>query len=225
MKTKLIFVVLLGYSVLIACESKTIPNSTETATHPITFTSVLQTAIPTVEWILYATPLNLTYNTSNDEIILIIDELFPGNCIKDRQNLLKVNPTAVAQYEPQLSVPPLIFSEISVLPEPSLNHRNVRADNIDNSFTAFIICQVGDCSKVYIKNNELGNFYKVDVGAGTDQPLEHLYWINKNTFVVVQEFHAVAKIFAVNVDKQQFEYYGHTGGCPRTPMPSQTPTP
>ena len=225
MKTKLIFAILFGASVLIACAPKAITNPTETATPSLTFTPILQTSTPTVEWIIYATPLNLSYDTSNDEIILVIDELFPGNCIKDNQNLLKANPTLVAQYEPMLLVPPLIFSEISTLPEPSPNYWGERADNIDNSVTAFIICQTGDCSKIYIKNNKLGNFYKIDVGAGTDRPLGHLYWINKNTFVVVEEFHAIAKIFAVNVDKQQFEYYGITGGCPRTPMPSQTPTP
>jgi hypothetical protein len=225
MKTKLFFVALFGCSVLIACAPKTIPNPTETATPSLTFTPVLQTSTPTVEWIIYATPLNLSYDTSNDEIILVIDELFSGNCIKDKQNLLKANPTLIAQYEPMLSVPPLIFSEISALPEPSPNYWNERADNIDNSLTALIICQTGDCSKVYIKNNELGNFYKVDFGASTMRPLGHLHWINKNTFVVVQEFHAITQIFAVNVAQQQFEYYGHTGGCPRTPMPSQTPTP
>lgn len=225
MKPKFIILVLFGYSVLIACASKTISNPTENAAPPLTFTPVFLTSTPTVEWIIYATPLNLSYDTSNDEINLVIDELFSGNCIKDQKNLLKVNPTLIAQFEPGLSVPPLIFSEISTLPEPPPNYWNERADNIDNSFTAFIICQTGDCGKIYIKNNKLGNFYKVDVGAGTDRPLEHLYWINKNTFVVVQEFHALAKIFAVNVDKQQFDYYGVTRGCPRTPMPSQTPTP
>ena len=68
MKTKLIFVVLFGYSVLIACASKTISNPTETATPPLTFTPVFLTYTPTVEWIMYATPLNLSYDTSNDEI-------------------------------------------------------------------------------------------------------------------------------------------------------------
>ena len=204
--------------VLIACASKTIHFPTETVTPSLT-------ATPTVEWIIYATPLNLSYDTSNDEIILVIDELFSGNCIKDSKNLLNIDPTAVAQFEPQLSVPPLIFSEISALPEPSQNYWNERADNIDNSLTAFIICQTGDCSKVYVKNNKFGNLYKIDFGAGTDRPIGHLYWINKNTFVVVQDFHVIAKIFAINVDKQLFEFYGITGGCPRTPMPSQTSKP
>ena len=220
MKTKLIFVILFGCSLLIACASKTIPNPTETATPSLTFTPVLQTSTPTVEWIIYATPLNLSYDTSNDEIILVIDELFPNNCIKDRQNLLKVNPTLIAQFEPGRSVPPLIFSEISTLPEPSPNYYNERADNIDNSLTALVMCQTGDCSKVYIKNNKLGNFYKVDLGAGTDRPLGHLHWINKDTLVVVQEGHFMSLVVAINVNKQQFEYYGDIPGCPMA-----TPTP
>ena len=219
MKTKLIFSVLFGVTILLACAQKTIPAPIETAIPSLTSTPVLQTSTPTIEWAIYATPLNLSYDTNNDEIISIIDNVFPGNCIKDRQNLLKVNPTVIAQFEPGSSVPPLMFFEISALPEPSPNYYNERADNIDNSLTALIICQIGDCSKIYIKNNELGDLYKVDFGAGTDRPLGYLHWINKNTFVVVQEFHAMAKIAAINVDKQQFEYYGFAGGCPRTPMP------
>jgi hypothetical protein len=216
MKAKLIFAVLFGISILVACAPKTIPTPTAMVTHSLTSTPILQTSTPTVEWVLLATPLNLSYST-NDEIISIIDELFPGNCIRDRENLLTVNPTPI---EPAMQVRSLRFTQIASLPEPNPNYLNERADNIDNSRTAFVGCQPGDCSKFYVKDNKLGKFYEIRFGAATDRPLGYLHWINKDTVVVAQEGHLWTLIVAINVDKQQFEYLGMTPGCPiATPTP------
>jgi hypothetical protein len=201
---------------LVACAPKTIPTSTETAIPSLTYTSNSPSPTPTFEWIMVATPLNLSYSTS-DEIVLVIDELFPGNCIKNWGNLLTVNPTPI---EPPMQVSSLVFTEISAFPEPNPNYFNERADNIDNSRTAVVGCQPRDCSKLYVKDNKLGKFYEIKFGATTDRPLGYLHWINKDTIVVVQEGHLWTLIVAINVDKQKFEYYGMTPGCPRA-----SPTP
>lgn len=213
MKTRLIFAVLFGMSVLIACAQKITPTPTETATPSLTSTLVLQTSTPTVEWLIYATPLNLSYDTDNDEIISIIDKVFPGNCVKDRENLLKANPTPI---ESAAQVSPLTFVEVTTLPAPNPDYFNERADNIDGSRTAlavFVQCQPRNCSKIYVTDNTTKKSYEIKMG-GWSGPFGHLHWINKDIVVIVQEGHFMSLVVAINVDKQQFEYYGNIFGCP-----------
>jgi hypothetical protein len=219
MKTRLIFSVLFGVPILIACAQNTTPVSIETVAPSLTSTPVLQTSTPTVEWAIYATPLNLSYDTDNDEIISIIDNVFPGNCIKDRKNLLKANPTPI-EYAAQVS--PLTFIEASSLPAPIPNYYNERADNIDGSRTAFAViveCQPRKCSKIYVTDNTIKRSYEIKMG-GWSGPFGHLHWINRDTVTIVQEGHFMSLVVAINVDKQEFEYYGNISGCP---MPTPTP--
>ena len=211
MKAKCFFAVLVGIMILVACAPKSIPAPTETATPFPTSTPVPQTSTPTVEWLQVATPLDLSYNTS-DEIISIMDEVYPGNCIKERKNLLTANPTPV---ESAAQIPSLTFTEITTLPEPKPNSYNERADNIDDSRTAIVSCQPGDCSKIYITDNTTKKSYEIRMG-GWSGPYWYLHWINKDTVTFVQEGHFMSLVVAINVDKQQFEYYGNIPGCPNT---------
>lgn len=209
MKAKLISTLLFGVFILLACVPAAIPVRTKTATPLPTSTPVPQTSTPTVEWVQVATPLNLSYNTS-DEIISIIDDLFPGNCIKDRENLLTTNPTPI---EPAAQVSSLTFTEITTLPEPNPSYYNERADNIDDSYTALVECQPGDCSKFYVTDNTTKESYEIRMG-GWPGPFGYLHWINKDTVVIVREGHFMTLVVAINVDKRQFEYYGLIPGCP-----------
>lgn len=215
MKTRLVFAVLFGMSFLIACEQKITPTPIEIVLPSLTSTPVLQTSTPTVEWAIYATPLNLSYDTNNDEIISIIDNVFPDNCIKDRENLLKANPTPI---ESAAQVSSLTFIEVTTLPEPSTDYHyhNERADNIDGSrtvLTVFVECQPRNCSKVFVTDNTTKKSYEIKMG-GWSGPFSNLHWINKDTVVFMQEGHFMSLVVAINVDKQQFEYYGNIFGCP-----------
>ena len=118
-----------------------------------------------------------------------------------------------------MQVSPLTFTEISALPEPNPRYINERADNIDKSRTAFIGCQPRNCGKLYVMDNKVGKLYEINFGATTDRPLDWLQWINKDTVIVAQQGHLWINIVAINVAKQQYEYYGMTSGCHSTPTP------
>lgn len=118
-----------------------------------------------------------------------------------------------------MHLPKLSFTEIATLPDPDPNYVNVRADNIDKSRTAFTGCDLGDCSHLYVTDNKTGKVYDIDFGAATNQPLDWLQWINKDTVTVTQGGHMWFVIVVIDIEKQQFEYYGYIPGC----FPSSTP--
>ena len=215
MNAKHFFAVLVGITILVACTPKSIPVPTETVIPFPISTLVPQTPTSTAEWHEVATPLDYSYST-NDEIISIMDDVYPGNCINKRENLLTANPTPI---ESAAQIPPLTFIEVTTLPEPKPNYYNERANNIDNSRTALVACQPGDCSKIYIADNITKKSYEVRM-SGWSGPYWYLHWINKDTVTFVQQGHFMSLVVAINVDKQQFEYYGNIPGCPTT-----TPTP
>jgi len=205
--------VFLAAFILVSCAPVSNTISVETMDPSMislpTSTPVPTALTPTIEWLRLPTPLNLSYST-NDEIILIIDELFPRFCVKDNKNLLTVRPTPI---ESSMQVSTLRFTEITALPDPESYYYYERADNVDNSRSAFVGCYPEDCSKLYLDDHESGKYYEVKFGAVTNRPIGHLQWINKDTVVVSQGGHVWLKIVAINVDKQQFEYYGMTPGC------------
>jgi hypothetical protein len=118
-----------------------------------------------------------------------------------------------------VQIPSLKFTEISALPEPSPDYINERADNIDKSRTAFAIGELGAVGNLYVEDNNTGKVYKINFGADDSRPLDWLQWINKDTFTVAQQGHSASQIVAINVEKQKYEYYGMTSGCPSTPIP------
>ena len=113
-----------------------------------------------------------------------------------------------------MQVSRLTFTEIAALPKPNPDYINAHADNIDKSRTAFAGCQPRDCSKLYVRDNENSKSYEIMFGATTDRPLDYLQWIDKDTVIVAQQGHLWTLFVAINIDKQQFEYYGMTPGCP-----------
>jgi hypothetical protein len=220
MKAKVIFAALFVVLILVGCASATIATPTKTATITPTSTHVPPTSTPTptptIWWSINATPLNLL-SRNNDEIISIIDQLHPYLCVGSKSNLLLANPTSI---EPAMQVYPVNFVEISTLPKPNSGYINEQADNIDKSRTAFAMPALRAVGNLYVKDNKTGTIYQVDFGATTDRPLDWLRWINRDTFIVAQQGYLWTKIVAINVEKQEFEYYGVTSGCPMA-----TPTP
>lgn len=215
MKVKLIFAVLFGAIILIACTTTPIPTPTLQAIPTKTSIVIPPTTKPepTIIWIIKATPLNLSSGKSN-QIISILDQLHPYLCLKKAYNLLTLTPPAL-----EMRLPPLKFTEIAALPEPKPGYEYQRAENFDKSRTAFAGCQPGDCSKLYIVDNKIGEIYAVNFGATTDRPLDWLQWINRDTVTITQQGHLWINTVAINVEKQQFEYYGMTTGCTLTPNP------
>ena len=171
------------------------------------------TAISTPTWLFLTTPINLSSNKKG-EIISVLDQLHPDICIQNGYDLVTLTPEPIEMHLPQLS-----FTEIAILPDPYPGYDNIRADNIDRSHTAFTGCKPGDCSKLYVTDNKTGKVYGVDFGATTDRPLDWLQWINKDTVTVTQQGHVWTVIAVINVEKQQFEYYGWIPVC----FPTSTP--
>ena len=215
MKVKLISAVLFGAIILIACTTTTMTTPTALAIPAKTFTLNPPTATPepTIIWIIKATPLNLSSSKSN-EIISTLDQLHPYLCLKKAYNLLTLTPPAL-----EMRLPLLKFTEITEEPEPKPGYEYQRADNFDKSRTAFVGCQPGDCSKLYIVDHKTSKLYEVNFGATTDRPLDWLQWINRDTVTITQQGHLWINTVAINVENQQFEYYGMTTGCTLTPSP------
>jgi hypothetical protein len=119
-----------------------------------------------------------------------------------------------------MQVYPLKFIEISTLPNPNLGYINEQADNIDKSRTAFAMPAPRAVGNLYVKDNKTETLYQVDFGADGSHPLDWLRWINRDTFIVAQQGHLWTLIVAINVEKQEFEFYGMTTHCP---MATATP--
>ena len=215
MRAKLILGIMFVVFILVACVPKASPAPTKTTIPSQTSTPFLPTptSTPTIQWVL-VTPLNLPSDKSG-EIFSIIDQLHPTLCVGE--NLLTSNLTPL---EPGHRVSSLTFTEISALPVPNPKYNNERADNIDKSRTALTGCQPRNCGKLYVQDNKAGRFYEINVGATTtDRPFDYLQWINKDTFIVAQPGHLWVLFVAINVARQQYEYYGWTSGCHPTPTP------
>ena len=215
MKIKNVVTTLLVSFILVSCVSvvKIIPTETLAPSQTSTPISPSLTPTPTITWMIKATPLN-SPSSKHEQIVSILDQLRPYVCIRDGYDLLILTPTPI-----EMHVPLLRFTEITALPEPKPGYINERADNIDKSRTAITGCQPGDCSKLYIVDNKIGKLYEVNFGATTDRPLDWLQWINKDTVTVTQQGHLWINMVAINVEKQHFEYYGMSTGCPLTPTP------
>lgn len=211
---KIIFVVLFNAFILVACSTISTPIPTGSPTSIQTFSPVPPTLTPspTVSWVITATPLNLS-SGQNGEIVSILDQIHPYLCLRDAYNLVTLTPPPI-----EMHLPTLRFTEITALPAPRPRDTNERADNIDNSRTALIGCQPGNCGKLYLIDHQTDKFYEVDFGATTDRPLDWLQWINKDVVTVTQQGHLWINIVAINVRKQQFEYYGMSPGC--APIPT-----
>jgi hypothetical protein len=212
---KLTFAILIAVFMLVGCESATIIAPTETASPSQTSTPSPPTITPTptIIWTL-ATPLKLSYGNS-DELISVLDQNHPYPCLGE--NRLYANPTPI---EPGAQVSSLKFTEIDAFPKPEPRYGNIWADNIDKSRTAFTGCQPRNCGKLYVKNNITGKVYKIDFGATTDRPLDWLQWITKDSVTVTQQGHLWITVVVINVEKQEYEYYGMFPGCPDTPTPT-----
>lgn len=215
MEIKNIVTVLLVTLILVSCTSATKTVLTETPLPSQTSTPIPLTLTPknSIKWMIIATPLNAP-SSNHEQIVSILDQLHPYICIKNGYDLLILTPPPI-----EMHVPSLKFTEITGLPDPKPGYINERADNIDKSRTAITGCQPGDCSKLYIVDNKIGKIYEVNVGATTDRPLDWLQWINKNTVTVTQQGHLWINMVAINVEEQQFEYYGMSTGCRLTPTP------
>ena len=212
MKPKFVFRVLFAYIALSGCTPAVTPVPPISTTPTHTAMPVPPTTTPTITWIM-ATPLNLSYS-NNNELISILDQNHPYPCLG--KNLLYVNPTPI---EPGAQVSSLIFTEIDAFPDPEPRYINIQADNIDKSRTAFTGCQPRNCGKLYVKDNITGIIYKIDFGATTDRPLDWLKWITKDSVMVTQQGHLWITVVVINVEKQEFEYYGVFPGCLNTPTP------
>jgi len=119
--------------------------------------------------------------------------------------------------EPANQAPRLEFTEITTLPDPNPNYVNERADNADKSRTAYYLGhEPGNSGNIYIKNNNNGKIYEIYSGSTFD---DWLQWVNSDTFIAAQQGHVWINIVAINVEKQQFEYFGMISGCPPTSTP------
>ena len=228
MKIKLFISTLLLILFCISCsqlDDKALPITITQSPFPtnieqiVTVTPISPTDTPTAE-LFQKTPYSFTYDT-DAELISIIDGLFPGNCIKDQENLVTTDRKYI---EAAMQVGSLEFTEISELPQVKVNYFNEYAENYDNSRIALAVCVEGDCSKLYVRDNESGSVFAIDFGADPYRPLELLHWINKDTVVVGQIHHRFVQIYAINIEKEEFEYYGMISGCRPTPMPVQIVT-
>jgi hypothetical protein len=166
-----------------------------------------------------ATPLNLS-TSNNGEIDAIIKNLHPEICGGNGGNLALLTPPSNI-----VSPPPLELTEIKKLPEPSPDYVNELADNIDKSLTAVIGCQPENCGNLYVKNNKTDKIYKMNFGAMDVIPLVWLQWVNKDTVLVAQVAEDSSHmryelIVAINVEKQNYEYYSFTSRCISTPIPT-----
>jgi hypothetical protein len=213
MKIKIISFGLCGVFILVACIPATIPAPTKTALPSQVFTPAPQTLTPTptIWWIITATPLNLPTG-NNNEIVSAIDQIAPDLCVKKLHN----NYALFTPPPEDVPIPKLRFIEVLALPEHQPGYKHERADNIDESYTAFnMLVPYTDENhdfggSLYIVDNKTGKIFQViALKTGATLSLGGLKWLNKDTLFYMEVGHAINVIIAVNVEKQRFEYFAY----------------
>lgn len=198
--------------VLVACARETQAIHEPSATALQTSKSMLPTSTPSpkINWFL-VTPLNETY-TSSDGLISIIKQLLPELCTSQNLLLLTPMPAELANQAPLLK-----FTELGELPAPIPQYFLQRADNPNKSRTVYYLGhQPGEPGKIYFTENTAGKIYEIYSGRTFDELLQ---WINNDTFIAAQQGQAWINVVAINVEKQQFEYFGMAYNCSATPTP------
>ena len=205
---------------MVACAPVNTAVPTTITTLPQTATSISPT--PTATWwmtpAITATPLNIVL-AKDTEIRNVIMQLHPTLC---------AGANLAIETPPPQDVPapyPLKFVEVNDPPDPNSYYFEEIADNSDNSRRAFIACKPEKCQDdVYVKDNQTDTVYKIGFGAMSWRPIQWLTWINKDTLLFTQSSNPhYGLIVAINVDKQEYQYYGMASD--EYQCVSSTPTP
>jgi hypothetical protein len=200
--------------VLISCATTTIQTEPMVQT-PITILPT-HTGTPSatpIQWEIGATALDLPSDQATPWVE-ILDQMHPGLCIKEGYDIVTLTPEPI-----EMHVPKLVFEEIDGLPDPRPRYDNIRADNMDHSFSAYAGCQPGDCSKLYIVENSTGKVFDINFGGMFDRPVDWLQWLDKDTVTFTQMGHVWIVISVINIQTKEFEYYGYIHECFPTPTP------
>ena len=119
----------------------------------------------------------------------------------------------------------LKFIEVNIQPDPNKLWVSEIADNLDNSFRAFVACEPDLCNnQIYVKDNKTGKVYDIDWKLkSTWRSIQQVQWVNYSTFVFYQALDlAHGQVVAINFDTKEYIY--SAVAYPKSNCPIATPT-